>query len=1709
MWHPPPPPPGCTNTCLPGYTQKAYPDCSCVSPPKCRDSNGNPITSTKDCEAKFGPGYKYYPGLYSVNPSCCEICTVNTVSSKTTPCTACSGETCQALEEKTFEYTPPPGLTVKQCCDANPGKCGSPPNYRWKSSTLVNTHGTVDKSEVDACEYVAGTGAFSGGTCDCTSSTSGGLLWRYVKNLTATPPSCDGECVCDSTKQCCDGDRVKTTAADCSSGETLRPYPNCTCAQCVPTTTQTTATVETFWDEKGINQLPAEPTSSDTCSTIKYRKKIETTTTETTTACPSPLCNSSNCTVGNSTTTTTTQWSDHSVTAAVVQSDECAKKGGSWKVINGSDDCECQDEKNWEYNNTINDIPGGLKACSGKCYCDSRTQCCSDASAVDYDPVTFPAGEVINTTQDCQKQFGTNFVFDSNAKDLPSPNCQCVEYCCDASGNITFDRTKCDATYTYDSTSISCSLTPVYCCDASGNVINDAGNSPSLCDSTNTYTYDASSNSCKKYCCNSSCQKINDAGNSPSQCDSSITLNTTTDICEKFCCDASGNKINSCNSSTPCDATNTYTYDSTTDSCITTPPPPCPPTPAGQCCKNNILITNPACNDSGKVVAAPGGTKYTIDTTKNPCECNCKATAGQCCVNNVLYMDPGCDKCGKLIDDTGNNPSKKDTVNHTFNASSCSCALNTLLCRDSKCGIFTDHSDCPNGYYFDKNAPECCKLCNCRDTSTTYDVPESDVCKGIAYKTDATTGKVCDDISCCTDSDNDNVCDNMVNIANLTGTKGVSMQSVCIGSVGIWTTPSLPASKFVNVTQANTYANSIKSNCSCQNSNKTFSYDVLTCTGVGCQACTVVGTPTVSPTSPYDDCPEKVIQVKTTTNYSCGGDKTICPSGSAPVTGITGVDCQKIETRDHTIGAGESKAASGVSKSAACTAPTSGGTWVGTDANNGSCTCPVAKPVWRYVGYQASDLANSCKGGCQVCTAVAGAPTVSPQPLYPDCPGEKIKIDTAIATNYNCGGDNSLCPSGTTPVTGTPGLDCKETTITSRDHTIGAGESNATGSGVKSKQKACEDTAGTGKWNAGTETCTCPSDKPIWSYEDYDSTDLANSCKGGCQACTVVGTPTVSPTSPYDDCPEKVIQVKTTTNYSCGGDKTICPSGSAPVTGITGVDCQKIETRDHTIGAGESKAASGVSKSAACTAPTSGGTWNAATGCACPVAKPVWRYVGYQASDLANSCIGGCGVCTTSVSAPTVSPQPLYPDCPGEKIKIDTSITTNYNCGGDNSLCPSGTTPVTGTPGLDCTETTTTSRDHTIAETGESNATGSGVKSKQKACEDTAGTGKWNAGTETCTCPSDKPIWSYEDYDSTDLANSCKGGCQACTLVGTSTVSPQPLYPDCPGETIQITTTTNYNCGGNGSPAVCSSLCTGVNNCTATQTGNDCQTKVTRDHKIAETGESNATGSGVKSKQKACEDTAGSSNWSVATETCTCPSAKPHWSYQDYDSTDLANSCKGGCSCDKETICQSTSNATLTGVPQYSRGSWNSTSADCDCSGDENHGNNLIDWSFTRNSTTCSGECKCNPLVTEKNQCDAISNTLWDLTETPPTCVKGHCTWEIKDACNFGFSSPSGFCDKTKICGVARTEQDCQCKTAGGNAYPTSKEQCDANSEGSWNSGTSKCVHNTNTNFYWTDPYDDCYDFHCDTTCYLSVRRDTIYCRLRVRVRSRANMLRQ
>ena len=303
-------------------------------------------------------------------------CTVNTVSSKVvTPCDTCQGLTCQQQKEYTYKYTPAPGLTVKQCCDASPGTCGSAPSYEWKVSKLEAKHGTIPISDVQACQNAGGTWGVA--TCDCSSSTSGGLLWSYVKNLTATPPSCDGECVCDSTKQCCDGDRVKTTALDCSSGESLRPYPDCTCAQCVPTTTKTSSPVETFWDEKGNNQLLAEPTSSDTCSTIKYRKKIETTTTETTTACPSPLCNSSNCTVGSSTTTTTTQWSDHSVTAAVVQSDECANKGGSWKVI--SDDCECQDEKNWEYNDTIKDQPqpGGLKACSGKCYCDLSTQCCT------------------------------------------------------------------------------------------------------------------------------------------------------------------------------------------------------------------------------------------------------------------------------------------------------------------------------------------------------------------------------------------------------------------------------------------------------------------------------------------------------------------------------------------------------------------------------------------------------------------------------------------------------------------------------------------------------------------------------------------------------------------------------------------------------------------------------------------------------------------------------------------------------------------------------------------------------------------------------------------------------------------------------------------------------------------------------------------------------------------------------------------------------------------------------------------------------------------------------------------------------------------------------------------------------------------------------------------------------------------------------------
>ena len=676
--------------------------------------------------------------MYSINPSCCEQCTVNTVSSTSPSCTACSGKFCQVQEEKTYEYTPAPGLTVQQCCAASPGTCGpTPPNYRWKISQLVTKPGIVGTSDVDACRNAGGTWGTT--ACNCTSSTSGGLLWRYVENLSATPPSCDGGCVCDSTTQCCVGDRLMTNT-DCPSGKTLNPSPTnppndcCICPSCPTTTTTDTIITKSIYGYTFTQDV----FPSDLCEdrTITYQ---ETTTTEITTSGCSASCVSAGCCKNGKSISP-----PNTVNVTVVgtvprhsEKKECIAKGGSWKLVNGSNTCECQDEKKWTYNqSTKRDVNLDLDGCRGKCYCDS-SQCCGDkntAKALRQSHRDRIHGQVINTTQDCQDQFGADYVFDSNSSNTPRANCQCVKTCpqgkcCDSNNNV------------------------VTCCDSSGNLVSN----PQQCDTTGSYTFHKDTSTppicsctCSAQCCDSStpsqpianpcCNAVGASGvidgTNQSSCVAGFSLDKTNSpdcdckscnpgsgqccvngsLITSPCCDATGNLIDSTGGGT-CYTAN-YTLNTTDGNNCKCDPKVCPDGSG-----NDILIADVCCNANGKIVngtANPGlcNLNYNhLDSNSVPtCICNCveKPNSRICCGgsnSNTLLMSACCDKKGNVID---GNIGTCDSTKFTY--SQCACAAKSGVCIDSRGDVFSSDAECRaehgQNYYFDTSNSECCSSCS-------------------------------------------------------------------------------------------------------------------------------------------------------------------------------------------------------------------------------------------------------------------------------------------------------------------------------------------------------------------------------------------------------------------------------------------------------------------------------------------------------------------------------------------------------------------------------------------------------------------------------------------------------------------------------------------------------------------------------------------------------------------------------------------------------------------------------------------------------------------------------------------------------------------------------------------------------------------------------------------------------------------------------------
>ena len=478
--------------------------------------------------------------------------------------------------------------------------------------------------------------------------------------------------------------------------------------------------------------------------------------------------------------------------------------------------------------------------------------------------------------------------------------------------------------------------------------------------------------------------------------------------------------------------------------------------------------------------------------------------------------------------------------------------------------------------------------------------------------------------------------------------------------------------------------------------------------------------------------------------------------------------------------------------------------------------------------------------------------------------------------------------------------------------------------------------------------------------------------------------------------------------------------------------------------------------------------------------------------------------CSVSSSHTVVPSHPPYDGCPGETVQVQIQYTTtlagNYNCGGDPSKCSSlvgsqdcsitGHTCTGDLTDVDCQQTVNGARrivdkSHTIAESGESKAT-AGI-SRQAACTATTGA-TWDDNTG-CNCPSIKPNWNYKGYDSTDLANSCKGGCEAATptcTISQSTI-PQSPYDGCPKDEIDKTTVNNYDCGG--SYSNCSSLGSKVQDCQTTGhtckgdlTNVDCQEITGTEKYEIQAGESKAT-AGI-SRQAACTAPTSGGTWGIikldGSVGCTCPAAKPYWSYKVYDSADLANSCRGGCSCSEEQLCLApTTEAKQTRV-------WVPGTSKCECTADDLLSPAILEWDFDDSppAPVCVGSCDCITSDDEATQCTNKGGT-WDTLETPP-CSKSYHDWKAQDAfdCNYDFECwvTDSFCAQAKVCGVRLEEHNCRCLTPypTRSTFPTSKEQCQHSGKGYWDGTT--CVHNTNTNFYWADLYDTCYDFHCDTT---------------------------
>ncbi|KAL4454048.1 hypothetical protein ABPG73_009847 [Tetrahymena malaccensis] len=360
-----------------------------------------------------------------------------------------------------------------------------------------------------------------------------------------------------------------------------------------------------------------------------------------------------------------------------------------------------------------------------------------------------PCGNCIDSSTKCLSCTpAQNYIFDSSNN---SCNLICDSSCKTCSlPNNSSSCLSCNNGY-YLNASNQCLICQVPC----GNCI-DSSTKCLSCTPAQNYTFDSSNNSCSVKC-DSSCKTCSLPNNSNSclSCNNGYYLNASNQClpCQAPC----GNCIDSPTKCLSCTPAQSYTFDSSNNSCNSICDSSCKtcslPNNSSSClsCNNGYYLnaSNQCqqcqvpcgnCIDSPtKCLSCTPAQNYTFDSSNNSCNLKCDSSCKTCSLpnnsssclscNNGQYLNASnqCQQCqapcGNCIDSPTKCLSCTPAQNYTFDSSNNSCSV---ICDSSckTCSLPNNSSSClscNNGYYL--NASNQCLPCqapcgNCIDSPT-------------------------------------------------------------------------------------------------------------------------------------------------------------------------------------------------------------------------------------------------------------------------------------------------------------------------------------------------------------------------------------------------------------------------------------------------------------------------------------------------------------------------------------------------------------------------------------------------------------------------------------------------------------------------------------------------------------------------------------------------------------------------------------------------------------------------------------------------------------------------------------------------------------------------------------------------------------------------------------------------------------------------------